>query len=65
LVAWGFTDAGARVLLSVLLGMRESDEDWQALGRDLIARVRTSVRSTQAAGGPRRSPAIAFTRSAG
>jgi transposase-like protein len=26
------------VLLSVMLGMRESYEDWQALGRDLIAR---------------------------
>jgi transposase-like protein len=38
LVAWGFTDQGERVLLSVTLGMRESYEDWQALGRDLIAR---------------------------
>jgi putative transposase len=38
LVAWGFTEAGERVLLSVMLGMRESHEDWQALGRDLIAR---------------------------
>jgi len=38
LVAWGFTDRGDRVLLSVMLGMRESYEDWQALGRDLIAR---------------------------
>src|SRR3954449_6824881 len=38
LVAWGFTDAGERVLLQVMLGMRESYEDWQALGRDLIAR---------------------------
>jgi putative transposase len=38
LVAWGFTEAGERVLLSVLLGMRESHEDWLALGRDLIAR---------------------------
>jgi putative transposase len=38
LVAWGFTDYGERVLLSVMLGMRESYEDWQALGRDLIAR---------------------------
>jgi hypothetical protein len=27
-VAWGFTDAGERVLLSVMLGMRESHEDW-------------------------------------
>jgi transposase-like protein len=38
LVAWGFTVDGERVLLAVMLGMRESDEDWQALGRDLIAR---------------------------
>ena len=38
LVAWGFTDSGERVLLSVMLGVRESYEDWQALGRDLIAR---------------------------
>ena len=38
LVAWGFTEQGERVLLSVMLGMRESYEDWQALGRDLIAR---------------------------
>jgi putative transposase len=38
LVAWGFTEAGERVLLSVMLGMRESHEDWLALGRDLISR---------------------------
>src|ERR1700760_3259373 len=38
LVAWGFTDQGERILLAVSLGMRESYEDWQALGRDLIAR---------------------------
>jgi putative transposase len=38
LVAWGFTEQGERVLLQVTLGMRESYEDWQALGRDLIAR---------------------------
>ena len=38
LVAWGFTDEGERVLLAVTLGMRESFEDWQELGRDLIAR---------------------------
>src|ERR1700749_4895351 len=38
LVAWGFTDEGERVLLAVTLGMRESYEDWLALGRDLIAR---------------------------
>jgi len=38
LVAWGFTEAGERVLLSVMLGMRESHEDWLALARELIAR---------------------------
>ena len=38
LCAWGFTDEGQRVLLGVCLGMRESHEDWLALGRDLIAR---------------------------
>jgi len=38
LVAWGFTEAGERVLLSVMLGMRESHEDWLALARDLIGR---------------------------
>jgi putative transposase len=38
LVAWGFTEAGDRVLLAVMLGMRESHEDWLALGRDLIGR---------------------------
>ena len=38
LVAWGFTEEGERVLLSVMLGMRESHEDWLAFGRDLIAR---------------------------
>jgi putative transposase len=38
LVAWGFTEDGERVLLAVMLGMRESHEDWQALGRNLIAR---------------------------
>jgi putative transposase len=38
LVAWGFTEEGERVLLSVMLGMRESHEDWLELARDLIAR---------------------------
>jgi putative transposase len=38
LVAWGFTEQGQRVLLAVMLWMRESYEDWLALGRDLIAR---------------------------
>jgi transposase-like protein len=38
LVAWGFTEGGERVLLAVMLGMRESHDDWLELGRDLIAR---------------------------
>jgi putative transposase len=38
LIAWGFTEDGERVLLAVMLGMRESHEDWLALARDLIAR---------------------------
>jgi putative transposase len=38
LVAWGFTTDGERVLLAVMLAMRESHEDWLALARDLIAR---------------------------
>jgi putative transposase len=31
LVAWEFTEDGERALLKVMLGMRESYEDWQAL----------------------------------
>jgi putative transposase len=38
LVAWGFTADGVRVLPSVMLGMRESHEDWLELASDLIAR---------------------------
>jgi putative transposase len=38
LVAWGFSEQGERVLLAVMLGMRESYEDWLAPARDLIAR---------------------------
>jgi putative transposase len=38
LCAWGFTGAGERVLLSVCLGMREAEDDWLALGRDMTAR---------------------------
>jgi transposase-like protein len=34
----GFTEDGERVLLSMMLEMRESHEDWVELGRDLIAR---------------------------
>src|SRR5207248_11520708 len=38
LVAWGFTEEGERVLLAVSLGTSEAFDDWQILGRDLIAR---------------------------
>ena len=38
LCAWGFTETGERVLLSVCLGMREAEDDWLCLGRDLTAR---------------------------
>ena len=38
LCAWGFTEQGERVLLSVCLGMREAEDDWLSLGRDLTAR---------------------------
>jgi putative transposase len=38
LVAWGFTETGERVLVGVCLGMRESKDDWLALGRDLTRR---------------------------
>src|SRR6195256_6944413 len=36
--AWGSTETGARALVSVRLGMRESKEDWLELGRDLTSR---------------------------
>src|SRR3954467_5229695 len=52
LVAWGFTEAGERVLLSVMLGMRESHEDWLELGRDLIARGLGAPMLIVAAGAP-------------
>jgi putative transposase len=38
LCAWGISETGQRVLLAVMLGMRESEEDWLALGRNLVAR---------------------------
>jgi transposase-like protein len=53
LVAWGFTEAGERVLLAVMLGMRESHEDWLALGRDLIARGLGAPMLIVADGAPR------------
>jgi putative transposase len=61
LVAWGFTEDGERVLLAVMLGMRESHADWLELGRDLIARrlgclCTTATRRLHMALGRRRSP---------
>ena len=38
LCAWGIDTDGRRVLIDVCLGMRESEEDWLALGRGLTAR---------------------------
>lgn len=38
LVVSGISGDGERVLLSVTLGMRESQADWVELGRDVIAR---------------------------
>ena len=52
LIAWGFTEEGERVLLSVMLGMRESYQDRQALGRDLIARGLGAPRLIVADGAP-------------
>src|SRR3977135_622953 len=52
-VAWGFTEDGERVLLAVSLGMRESFEDWQAFGRDLIARGLGAPMLIVADGAPR------------
>jgi hypothetical protein len=52
LVAWGFTEDGERVLLAVMLGMRESHEDWLELGRDLISRGRRAPMLIVADGAP-------------
>ena len=38
LCAWGIDRGGQRVLIDVCLGMRESEEDWTALGRGLVGR---------------------------
>jgi putative transposase len=43
LVAWGFTDDGERVLPAVMLGMRESHEDWLALARPRARRADASI----------------------
>ena len=77
LVAWGFTEDGERVLLSVMLGMRESHEDWLALARDLIAprargadadrrrrRPRADQGRSSSAGPPQTASTAPFTASA-
>jgi putative transposase len=73
LVAWGFTEQGERVLLAVMLGMRESYEDWLELARDLIARGLGApplivadgapglIRRSSSAGPPRTASAAACT----
>jgi putative transposase len=38
LCAWGISETGERVLLAVMLGMRESEEDWTCLARNLVGR---------------------------
>jgi putative transposase len=52
LCAWGVTETGERVLLAVSLGMRESEEDWLCLGRDLTARGLCSPQLVIADGAP-------------
>ena len=52
LCAWGIAEGGERVLLSVCLGMRESEQDWLALGRDLSARGLPAPLLTVADGAP-------------
>lgn len=58
LCAWGVAEDGERVLLSVSLGMRESEEDWLALGRDLAARGLRSPLLVVADGAPGLTNAI-------
>jgi len=52
LCAWGIGQDGERVLLAVMLGMRESEEDWLALGRDLTRRGLRSPQLVVADGAP-------------
>jgi len=52
LCAWGIGESGERVLLSVMLGMREAEEDWLALGRDLTGRGLPRPRLIVADGAP-------------
>ena len=50
--AWGIDENGARQLVSVRLGARESKKDWVELGRDLIARGLAAPRMVVADGAP-------------
>jgi putative transposase len=52
LCAWGIAESGQRVLLSVMLGMREAEDDWLALGRDLTGRGLPSPQLVVADGAP-------------
>jgi putative transposase len=58
LCAWGIAENGERVLLAVSLGMRESEQDWLALGRDLTARGLASPLLVVADGAPGLTNAI-------
>ncbi|MGH2991568.1 MAG: IS256 family transposase [Solirubrobacterales bacterium] len=58
LCAWGVAETGERVLLAVSLGMRESEQDWLALGRDLTARGLPSPLLVVADGAPGLTNAI-------
>jgi transposase-like protein len=50
--AWGFTEDGARALVSVRVGAREAHEDWLELGRDLRSRGLAAPRLIVADGAP-------------
>jgi transposase-like protein len=50
--AWGITENGERALVSVRLGARESREDWNELGRDLISRGLATPRLIVTDGAP-------------
>src|SRR5512142_2212602 len=56
--AWGITETGARELVCVRLGARESNEDWVELGRDLLARGLAAPRVVVADGAPGPIPAV-------
>jgi transposase-like protein len=58
LCARGIAENGERVLLAVSLGMRESEQDWLALGRDLTARGLASPLLVVADGAPGLTNAI-------